>query len=152
MLEQKALTTTERPTTTETPELDERIERIVLLAQCLEPLLGALKSVAHAELVKGPGVSGTAWRDLHDLCALALGEAIALKPQETRGRQPMMVPRQRVVPPARNGATPVWPGQGVDSVPSTPPAAAPLGDVGDVRKRDDVAAELARIAARLGGK
>ncbi len=102
-------------------------------------VLIALQEVARAELAKGPGLASTSWQKLHNVIAEALGEEPLPSAATVVGRQPMMMPPGFKNPiPAKGGAIPVRPDQGVQ------PSAA------DIRKRADVAAELERV--KRGGR
>jgi len=105
--------------------------------------LYALRAVALAELCKGPSVASTAWKNLADVIGTITGEDALGVAVPVVGRQPVFMPRHRN-PPAKGGATPTQPGQGVQPAPTTAPTAA------DIRARADVAAELARV--KKGGK
>jgi len=95
-------------------------------------VLLALKELAAAELAKGPGISSNAWRKLYDVINETLGEEPLAHATPVTGRQPSFMPRWKN-PPAKGGATPTQPDQGVQPSPA------------DIRKRDDVAAELERV-------
>jgi len=110
-------------------------------ARALFDVLQALQNVATAELAKGPGIASNAWRALLDIINESFGDEPLQHATPVVGRQPSFMPRFRN-PPARGGATPTQPGQGVQ--PSMSATAA------DIRKRADVAAELERV--RRGGK
>lgn len=100
-------------------------------------VLLALKELASAELTKGASISSNAWRKLYDVIGETLGEEPLAQASPVVGRQPVFMPRYKN-PPAKGGATPTQPGQGVQ----------PTAE--DIRKRDDVAAELDRV--KRGGK
>jgi len=100
-------------------------------------VLLALKDVAAAELAKGPGIASNAWRKLLDIINEGIGEEALEHAVPVVGRQPVFMPRFKN-PPAKGGAVPTQPGQGVQ----------PTAE--DIRKRDDVAAELERV--KRGGK
>lgn len=120
----------------------------------ISAVLMALQQLAAAELAKGPGIASTAWQQLHATIVDALGGEQLAQAVPVPGRPAF------VVPPARGGATrvPHRPALAVPPVPRGPiPIGAPLRTdaapvdvvpVGDIRKRDDVAAELARVQDR----
>lgn len=100
-------------------------------------VLLALKELAAAELAKGPGIASNAWRKLYDVIGETVGDEPLAHASPVVGRQPVFMPRYKN-PPAKGGATPTQPGQGVQ----------PTAE--DIRKRDDVAAELERV--KRGGR
>lgn len=103
-------------------------------ARSMFDVLLALQQVAKAELAKGPGISSTAWRTLHDAIAEAFGDEPIEQATPVVGRQPLTIPPGFKNPiPAKGGAVPVRPDQEV------------LPSPGDIRKRPDVEAELARV-------
>lgn len=134
----------------------EQIERELPALQLLGPLFAALRQLAASSMMAGPSIQGPAWKEIHDLCSLALGEAPAGTAVAVSGRPAMVAPRFQA-PPARNGAQPAWPGQGTEGPApvAVPTPAQPSGaavstvPIPDIRKREDVAQEVQRIAATL---
>jgi hypothetical protein len=106
-------------------------------ARAMFDVLLALQEVGKAELSKGSGIASVAWRKLVDVIGEGFGEEPLPHATPVVGRQPSFMPRWKN-PPAKSGATPTQPGQGVQET------------AADIRKRDDVAAELARV--KRGGK
>ena len=119
-------------------------EETALVARDDEParasvfdVLVALQDVGKAELAKGPGIASNAWRALVDVIGAQFGDEALAHATPVVGRQPSFMPRFKN-PPAKGGATPTQPGQGVQ----------PTAE--DIRKREDVAAEIERV--KRGGK
>jgi hypothetical protein len=117
----------------------------------LAGVLQALQHLATAELAQGPSIASNAWRALHDAVVDALGGEQLAQAVPVPGRPAF------VIPPARGGATLV-PHRPPMAVPPTPRGPIPVGapvradaapvsvvPPGDIRKREDVAAELARV-------
>lgn len=123
-------------------ETSERAPFEVYISQ----VLLALQNVATAELTAGNTITSNAWRALHDAVSDALGGEQLARAVPVPGRPAF------VVPPARGGATlvPHRPPLAVPPSPRTPinigaPVSVVPPPAGDIRKRDDVAAELARV-------
>lgn len=131
-------------------ELADAITPLIPLLAGYRGVLVVLKQLALAQLAGGPSISGPAWKALHDTCCVELGEKPSGTAQVVTGKPAMTVPRfPNPPPPPRNGASAAWPGQGEgtsSSSTSTPVSTVPIGDI---RKRDDVARELARITRTL---
>lgn len=128
----------------EETSLVRRDRNVSPIVNTLEALY-ALRAVALAELCKGPSVASNAWKELADVIGRITGEDALGAATPVVGRQPAFMPRNmHRAPPAKGGATPTQPGQGVQPAPSSAPTAA------DIRSRADVAAELARV--KTGGK
>lgn len=100
-------------------------------------VLLSLRGLAAAELSKGSSVSSTAWRNVYDVIGEAIGEEPLGHATPVVGRQPVFMPRHKN-PPAKGGAVPTQPDQGVHLT------------AADIRKREDVAAELERV--KNGGR
>lgn len=136
----------------------ETVERAPFEVYVSQVLL-ALQGVAVAELAAGNGLTRNAWRALHDSIVDALGGEQLAHAVPVPGRPAF------VVPPAKGGATLV-PHRPPMAVPPQPRGPIPIGGnqprdvatvqnvvpVGDIRKREDVAAELARVTDKTSGR
>jgi hypothetical protein len=110
-------------------------------------LLDALKALAQAEIAKGAGLSVSAWRQLHDVCAATTGAAPMLRAVPVVGRQPVMMPPRRQ--PIHTGG--IAPARIVEvAAHDATPAQVIAPEIGNVRERPDVLAELQRVTARVG--
>src|SRR3990172_8186010 len=89
--------------------------------------LYALCDVAVAVLCKGPSVASAAWKNLADVIGAITGEDALGAATPVVGRQPVFMPRNaHRAPPAKGGATPTQPGQGVQPAPTSAPTAADI--------------------------
>jgi hypothetical protein len=116
--------------------------------EALWTLAAALQDVAKAELAKGPGIASNAWRGLYDAVAEIMGDAPMEQATPVPGRPAF------VIPPAKRGAVQV-PHRPPLAMPPKPRTPIPIGGQAietpaDIRKREDVAAEIERV--KRGGK
>lgn len=116
--------------------------------EALWALSAALQDVAKAELAKGPGITSNAWRGLHDAIAEIMGDQPLDHAVQVPGRPAL------VIPPAKRGAVQVTHKPPL-AMPPGPRKPIPIGGQAietpaDIRKREDVAAEIERV--KRGGK